>query len=515
MSRSPAARLPVGAAIVLMSTLALAACTGGSNPDPTGSGASGAGSVAPMTVKVMEFNIEYGGSVVDFSGVPQAIRKADPDVVAIEEGYAQMPRIAAALGWRYYDPRTQVVSKYPLLAPSDDSHYDLVEVAPGHVVALANLHLPSAPYGPNLARRGASPAKLVAVEARGRLPMAQEYLHAVAPLVAAGVPTVITGDFNAPSHLDWTPATVGIRSQITHPVAWPVSEAVERAGFVDSYRTLYPDPVTHPGLTWPANRAVRGTYNPYPDHAPRDRIDFIYLSGATPTSSVVVGEPGTAGVDVTSQPWPSDHHAVMTTMTVAPAPAPPLVSVDSRRATRGEPVVVRYQGDGSPGSHLVVVPQGGTVDVAAVADSPVPDGTSAGSTSFDTAGWDPQPYDVVLVAGNGDEIARSTVWVEASDAVTLSTDRRRYRSGAPIHVAWTGAAGNRWDWVSVYPYHARTGSGNYQQWLYTGSTVDGSATIDGRTHGGTWPLSPGRYTLYLLQDDGYQDVAGTDIRVTP
>ena len=467
-----------------------------------------------MSLKVMEFNIEYGGEVVDFSGVPAAIEAADPDVVALEEGFANTAKIAAALGWSYYDPRTQVISKFPLLATTLDPHYNLVEVAPGRVVALANLHLPSAPYGPNFALHGVPEARLVALAHRGRLPAAHAALTSVAPLVDAGVPTIVAGDFNAPSYRDWTQATVGLRRQITEPVAWPVSKAVEAAGFVDSYRTLHPDPVADPGLTWPANRPVSGDYNPYRDGDPRDRIDFIYVSGAKPTACAVIGEPGTKGVDITSQPWPSDHRAVMTTMTLTPAIPPAIVSVDSRRATVGAQVVIRFHGEGSVGSRLVVVAQGQPADAQPVAETTVNGSATLGSAQFDTAGWDPGAYDIALVDGTGHEQARATVWVEASAATTVSTDRRVYRSGQPITVSWAGAPGNRWDWVSVYPYHARTGSGNYRQWVYTGSSIDGSTTIDEQTHGGTWPLAPGRYTVYLLVDDSYVDVGGTDFRVT-
>ena len=63
---------------------------------------------------------------------------------------------------------------------------------------------------------------------------------------------------------------------------WPVGRAVEGAGFVDSYRAIHPDPVTDPGLTWPANRPISGSYNPYRDGDPRDRIDFIYVVGGDP-----------------------------------------------------------------------------------------------------------------------------------------------------------------------------------------------------------------------------------------
>ncbi len=498
---------------LLVGAVTAAVLTGCTSDGAGATETAGAPSPATMTLKVMEFNIEYGGDVVDFAGVPAAIQAASPDVVAIEEGYGHLAKIAAALGWPYYDPRTQVVSKYPLLATTSDAHYNLIEVAPGRVVALANLHLPSAPYGPNFARNGASAQRLVALERRGRLPAARGYLRSVAPLVSAGVPTVMAGDFNTPSYRDWTPATVGLRSQIKEPVPWPVGKAVEGAGFVDSYRAIHADPVTDPGLTWPANRPISGSYNPFRDGDPRDRIDFIYVSGATPTDSVVIGEAGTPGVDITSSPWPSDHRAVMTTMTVTPATPPTIVSVDHPRAVVGDQVVAHFHGDGSPGSRLVVVPQAAAADATPVAESPADGSLTLGTAAFDTADWDPGAYDVVLVGADGAEQARATVWVEASDKTVVTTDRRVYRAGQPVKVAWHGAPGNRWDWVSVYPYHARTGSGNYRQWSYTGSTVDGSTTIDATTHGGVWPLRPGRYTVYFMVDDSYLNVASTDITV--
>ena len=203
----------------------------------------------------------------------------------------------------------------------------------------------------------------------------------------------------------------------------------------------------------------------------------------------------------------------MTTMTVAPATSPTIVSVDDPRAMVGDQVVTHYHGDGSAGSRLVVVPQAAASDAAPVAQSPADGSGSLGTAAFDTARWDPGAYDVVLVGADGAEEARATVWVEASEQTVVTTDRRVYRAGQPVEVAWHGAPGNRWDWVSVYPYHARTGSGNYQQWSYTGSTIDGSTTIDATTHGGSWPLRPGRYTVYFMVDDSYVNVASTDITV--
>jgi hypothetical protein len=61
----------------------------------------------------MTFNIEYGGAEVDFASVSKAIRAAHADVVAINEGYGNIPRLAAALGWHYFDIRMQIVSRFP------------------------------------------------------------------------------------------------------------------------------------------------------------------------------------------------------------------------------------------------------------------------------------------------------------------------------------------------------------------------------------------------------------------
>ena len=77
----------------------LAACTeSGDTPDAV---------VAPMTVRVMQFNIEYGGTVVDFASVPAAIEAADADVVALQEAYGKTCKVADAVQWSYCDPRTQ------------------------------------------------------------------------------------------------------------------------------------------------------------------------------------------------------------------------------------------------------------------------------------------------------------------------------------------------------------------------------------------------------------------------
>src|SRR4029077_5488596 len=197
--------------VLVVATIAVG-CTGSGTSSVAGTSTSATPSAttAPGTVrfKLMEFNIEYGGTQVDFESVPKAIRAAGADVVAIEEGYATMPKIAEALGWNYYDERTQIVSRFPLLRPADDALYTYVEVSPGRVVAIANEHLPSWSYGPNHVRAGMPVDKIVHVEETLRVPAVEPAIEDLSPLAADGVPSFIMGDFNTPSHLDWTAAAV-------------------------------------------------------------------------------------------------------------------------------------------------------------------------------------------------------------------------------------------------------------------------------------------------------------------
>ena len=54
--------------------------------------------LTPHTFKLMTFNIEYGGTNVCFEKIVEAIQIADPDVVAIEEAFGNIPRLAKELG---------------------------------------------------------------------------------------------------------------------------------------------------------------------------------------------------------------------------------------------------------------------------------------------------------------------------------------------------------------------------------------------------------------------------------
>lgn len=261
-----------------------------------------------LHISVMTFNIENGGEQVDFAKVIEAIKQSNADVVGIQEAWGNIPKLAQALAWKYYDKQQHIISRYPLYEAKNSHHvYLFVEVLPGKMVAIANLHLPDESYSPDLIKAGKSISVIEENERINRLPTALPFIQALALLAKNGMPVFLTGDFNSPSHLDW------------HQFKWPVSEIIAKNHLKDSYREKFPDVKKHPGYTWPAARPVINNaidhFNPSKNDIPV-RIDFIFIGGNSRVlESHIVGEQGS---DVAVMPWPSDHRALVSRFDVTP-----------------------------------------------------------------------------------------------------------------------------------------------------------------------------------------------------
>lgn len=67
-------------------------------------------------------------------------------------------------------------------------------------------------------------------------------------LASRGLSVFLTGDFNVPSHLDWTNATKSNHFGVS--IQWPVSAKLQQLNFRDSYREIRSNPVKHPANTW-------------------------------------------------------------------------------------------------------------------------------------------------------------------------------------------------------------------------------------------------------------------------
>jgi hypothetical protein len=493
---------------------ALAGCTSaGGSPATASGGLPRSASAAPTTLVVGQFNTDISDEYprIDDAKVAAAIKASGADVVGVEEGGGAIPELAKDLGWPYYDVRMQIISRLPLIdPPGGDGAYTFVQVGPGRVVAMENVHLPSDPYGPYWVRDGKTAQQVVAMERRVRLPAILPDLAVARDLERRGIPVFLTGDFNSPSLHDWTAASVGTRKYLRYPVRWPVTAAVEAAGFRDSYRTVFPNAVKDPGLTWPVHRPIAG-WNPTP-RDPHDRIDFIFATPlATPTASVIVGEPGGPQLSATVAPWQSDHRDIASTFTVAGATPPTLVSVTQRLIDVGAPAIVDYHAPDGGSVQIGLAPAGNAFQAIARKDARGIDGT----LTFDTGSWAPGAYEARLVDASGGLASTFPFWIQAPGTMpTITTAKPAYRTGQPIKVSWTNAPGERWDWVAVYRRNADPNVASYLTWAYTKSTIDGSLTLN-RSSSGPWPLRPGRYSVYLLKDDLYVKIAGTPLTVTP
>lgn len=463
-------------------------------------------------LRVLEFNIEYGGMHVSTDKTLEVIRRADADIVAIEEAQGHTARLARALGYPYVSLRLQLLSRFPIIdPPGGDGIYVFVEVAPGAVVAFENVHLPSNPYGPFRVKQGYARADVVDLERGRRLPTIRPSLRAARALLDQGIPVFLAGDFNSPSWRDWTPEMVGVRYQIRYPIRWPVSLAVERAGFVDSYRKVHPDPRRDPGLTWWAARPDVPGWDPGAQ-APQDRIDFVYAAGAVEaTASSVIGERGSEISDLTVQPWPSDHRATVSTFTVTPGETPVLVALAHQLVTVGSDLLTTYHASGTGGS-VALVPAGGDPATGTVSGQPT--GASLdGTLAFATDLLEPGSYEAVLLDAGGGEVSRIPFWLEAPGAgPVVSTGKDTYDVGEPIDVRWSNARGERWDWIGIYRRDRDPHVAWYLLWLYTGARVEGQAVLDARSNG-RFPLAAGRYSVYLLRDDGYVLMASSDFTI--
>jgi endonuclease/exonuclease/phosphatase family metal-dependent hydrolase len=450
---------------------------------------------SPAEVRVMTFNIWLGGDVVDFGSVIKAIQGADADIVGLQEAEGNTRRIAQALGWPYWSDRLHIVSRYPLIDPPvARGEYVLAQVSPGRVFALANVHLTSDPYGPYLVRDGRSLSRVLANERATRLPEIRHTLRALRSALRRGIPTFMTGDFNTPSHLDWTAAT-GHR----YPVAWPVTEAVACAGFRDTYRVVHPDPVATPGITW--------TFGyPFPRIAKDevvDRIDLIQASaGVQVLDSGIVGPPGTRDVTVPVDPYPSDHRAVVSTVRFTPAAPGPFASVLHRRVERGDPIGVRYSAPRGEGIDTIriVRHRGGPGEALMIL--PPQEASFYGGLTFGSGGLTPGRYDAILVTRGNRVLSRSDFWVVRRDATPRVRARVR---GRRVRVAWHNAPGYRRDWVGIWKRGDNDLYNDYLSFAYTEASVAGSTAFSG--------LAPGRYVVRLMMDDGYAELAKASFTV--
>lgn len=284
---------------------------------------------------VLSFNV-WGAGANDGKSIDETIaviRKVDADIIAVLEtkpepdpctaeacvanGPSRAGDIAKALGYHVYEQTkvnsalwaNAIISRYPIVGPTANDLGVEINVS-GRKVFAFGIHLTDYPYQPYQLLSipyGAAPflktAEEAVMAARATRGPALDLLEQDMKSADGADAAFVMGDFNEPSHRDWTDPAVkaGLQPLV---VAYPTVMRVESWGFVDTLRVAHPDVVAKPAFTWTPTSAPDAK----DDH--HDRIDFVLARGATleVREAGIVGEK-TPEADIVVTPWPSDHRA--------------------------------------------------------------------------------------------------------------------------------------------------------------------------------------------------------------
>ena len=287
-------------------------------------------------LRVLVWNAWRGGNEVERGPekVLAVIRAADPDLILMQESYdidGERPTlgrwIASELGWNAYQsesPHLCVISPMGFNATHfHDPWHGVgvrIEDERGRAFVAWSIWLDYRAYITYALRDDPSMTdeQLIALEtdASARLKEVKALLADVDAVSTEepSIPTLVGGDFNCPSHLDWTVDTTRMYRHRRN-LDLPVSLAMYENGFVDVFRQVHPDPIQHPGVTWsPMFREKDdGTVQAF------DRIDRLYLRNPSvgdwmlvPVAAKTLPEGWEDDrIPVPQRVFPSDHGAVV------------------------------------------------------------------------------------------------------------------------------------------------------------------------------------------------------------
>ncbi len=262
-------------------------------------------------LRVLVWNIWHGGRRKGrdegVRRVVEVIEDCRADLVLMQETYGSGPRISGRLGFDYFlrSSNLAILSRFPIegvhrLYQGFRFGGATIRLRPDLSIQAYSLWINHLPSVQDQLAAGATGAELASADSETRGREIDGILAELLPHLATApdVPVIVAGDFNSGSHLDWTAEAAHLPNHRGRVVAWPVSLAMERAGFVDTYRAAHPDPIEFPGTTW----------SPEFTESHPDRIDYVYVRGDrwSVLDSAVLAEH--------ERGWPSDHAAVLSTL---------------------------------------------------------------------------------------------------------------------------------------------------------------------------------------------------------
>lgn len=297
-----------------------------------------------LNFRILTLNTWHSGDSVDFgiSKLVKHIRHINPDVAVLQELEGDnFQRILRALGplWSGVEseenggsrPETGVITKHRINRTSVVDRMEAglgcqVDITAGGVsqsVSIWSVHLDHNHYGPYIACQTRDSEELKAQvysydrRMRNIMEIMSDSTFKLHDKMSNLAPLIVAGDFNEPSHLDWTKEAAEVGFHCGHYLQWPVSLKMQRRGMIDSFRAAHPSPLKHPGNTWATIYKTR-TYEDDMQLAmleePQDRIDFIYHKSnkleVTNAETYCGGRPIDEYPDHRDNDWPSDHYAV-------------------------------------------------------------------------------------------------------------------------------------------------------------------------------------------------------------
>ena len=324
-----------------MLTLVLIAALHAGMPVQADASADSASANAKNTLRVIVWNVLHGANDVTQGAEKtlQIIRDAAPDIVLLQESYdidGDRPKLGAwlagELGWNQHQAQSKHLCVLtPLKIETTFFHHEWHGVgarlrdAAGRELLTWSTWIDWRSFITYTLRDTSeiSDEDLLAGERVGSNRQQQAdaiiaHLRASGQL-AADIPLLVGGDWNCPSHLDWTVDTARVYKR-RRALTLPVSTAMQAAGFTDTFRMLYPNPVQRPGITWSPMFRSKGEGDSKVEQG-FDRIDRLYLKnpespegdwGLRPVSGHVlpiVWEDDS--IPVVDRQFPSDHGAVV------------------------------------------------------------------------------------------------------------------------------------------------------------------------------------------------------------
>ena len=238
---------------------------------------------------------ESKAQIVALQEISDPLKSQTLDTLDTKSDFSLIHNIARALDWKVFsvnkEAATGVITCFSLM--------DQRILLPNEkLVNVISVHLPDSPY---------QIAQLTGVDYNGapQLHTEKEAVQSACKLRCGTIQkllgsldsetaTIVMGDFNEASHLDWT-SEAESKSLVPLAVRWPITRLFEKHGFYDVFRQKHPNATKTLGFSYPSPGWKESFGMPA-------RIDYIFSSSPNIVDAKVFYD---------KKSWPSDHCAVI------------------------------------------------------------------------------------------------------------------------------------------------------------------------------------------------------------